>query len=138
LHVLGLSNIEIAERIGVSPAMVSYTINSVIGQMKIRELQQKQDNNTVDLGNRLLEAATKGQSYLADIASGVTPVKPELRARVCMDQLSRAGFPAITKSSIELHNSPQLTGEDIAQIMADIQSSRNAAEIISVSNGQSE
>lgn len=59
LALLGLKQAEIARKLQISEAMVSYTLNSEVVKDKLAIMQGARDANTVDLARDILELAPK-------------------------------------------------------------------------------
>ena len=108
LLLLGYKNVEIAERLGVSEVMVSYTRNSKVVEDKLEVMEGARDADTVDLSIEikrkapialaLLEEVMKGEKGLGTVAS------PALRVKTAENWMDRAGY-AVNRgnSGVQLH-----------------------------------
>lgn len=67
LHVLGLKNVEIADRLGITAATVSNAVNSSLVKRQVAIMQAARDANTVDIAKRVAELAPKALQVMEDI-----------------------------------------------------------------------
>lgn len=112
--VLGLKGSEIADSLGVSKAMVSYTLNSPVAKAKKAILEAERDANTVDLAKRIREFAPKCVDYLEKIVLGEEAgVTHGLRVGTAKDMLDRGGYVAVRKLQVA---STHLTRQDLEDI----------------------
>ena len=117
LAVTGMRPKEIADTLGCTEAMVTYTLNSPLAQAKLEVLRLRRDQQAIDLSERIQEAAAGAFEYLQDVAFGQEKnAAPALRARVCCEILDRAGYSKVQKS-IAYNFDKKLTDEDIAAIV---------------------
>jgi len=118
LHVNGMSSLDIANTTGMTPTMVSYTINSDFGQLVLEDMQRQLDTEALTVQKQLHENAKASEIFLGGIAQGTTEVPTPLRVKVCMDQLDRAGHAKVTKNvNVDLHG--ELTEDEIMSIKQD-------------------
>lgn len=115
LYCVGTPYNEIAEIVGVSLICVRLTIESPLGQARIKEMQDALDEKTRDVQTAIIEGAARAQAYLEDIVVGREKVSPALRAKTCESMLDRAGYVKPTKN-LNINLEGQLTAEDIAEI----------------------
>ena len=119
LH-LGFSNVAIAERLGVTPVMVSYTRNSRVVKDKLELMKGARDADVVDLSISIRKKAPEALRLLEKIiegdsgALGAEPSLP-LRAATAEKWLNRAGYPE-QKPNVNLHMHKHYGAEDIERI----------------------
>lgn len=120
MRASGLTQINIANELGVTPAMVGLVLNSELGKLAMEEMQRKMDQEVIEVGVALQANAKHAEAFLGAVVRGDESegVSPALRARVCMDQLDRAGYGKITKN-LTVDMSGALTAEEIAEIKAE-------------------
>jgi len=98
LIFLGYKNEDIAERLGITPATVSYTRNSRVVKDKLELMKGARDAETIDLSIEIREKAPKALKLLEDIINGDGLIgeyaSPSLKAKTAENWLDRAGFPA--------------------------------------------
>jgi len=128
---LGEGNVEIAEALSVSPAMVSYTRNSKPIKDKVDILRGSMDADTIDLGILIQKSAPRALQLLENIIDGKhTEASIALRARVADKHLDRAGYSPIKKLQVA---STHLTAEDIEAIK---ERSRQSAIVAGIIEGE--
>jgi hypothetical protein len=113
---LGEKNVQIAEALGVSPVMVSYTRNSRVGKDQTGILRGAMDADTIDLGRQIQEFAPVALKILEGIIEGkgeFGDASLALRARYADRHLDRAGYSPVRK--LATLNST-LTRDDIEAI----------------------
>ena len=119
LIFLGMKNEEIAERLNVSPAMVSYTRNSRVIQDKLEMMKGARDAEIIDLGKEIRAKAPKALKLLEKIVDGeeVNGQLPSisLRAKTAENWMDRAGYPA-QKSGGGVHFHAHFTAEELETI----------------------
>ena len=102
LKLLGMSNRSIGEELGVTEVTVGYVVNSELGKMKLREMQDLSDLETCDIAREIKKAAPKAVRLLRDIVEDrVEGASVQLRVRTAQDLLSRAGHSPIQKSQVQ-------------------------------------
>lgn len=106
--VVGQSNVEIANDLGVTPQMVSYVRNSDIIKQQIGNLQEQANDDAVSVSKRIKSLAPHALKLLEEIivegkvASETIPAK--LRAHHAEKVLDRAGhMPPKEIRSLNLH-----------------------------------
>lgn len=117
-RLLGQKVVNIARDLGVSEAMVSYTLNSPVVRDKLSIMKGARDAETLDLAKRIRENAPKSLKLLEEIIEGEvdgTPVGVTLRAREANTMLARAGYGPITNIKGAVAHA-HFTGEDIKEI----------------------
>jgi len=109
LLLLGMKGVEIAERLGVSEAMVNYTRNSKIVEEKLDVMKGARDAETIDLSKEIRMKAPKALKLLEQIIDGDMGTigelaSPALRAKTAESWMDRAGYPAQRSGTgIQLH-----------------------------------
>jgi len=119
LIFLGMKNEEIAERLSVSPAMVSYTRNSQVIQDKLELMKGARDAEIIDLGKEIRAKAPKALKLLEEIVDGkeVNGQLPgiNLRAKTAENWMDRAGYPA-QKTGGGVHFHAHFTADELDDI----------------------
>jgi len=110
----GLSNLDIARELNITPQTVSNTMNSPIVQEKMNALRDGRDESAMDVSERIREIAPVAVEKIIE-----TMRNSDLRLEyaAAKDLLDRAGFVAPTRMDIrklDIH----MTGEDIEKIKA--------------------
>lgn len=117
-RLLGQKVRHIAQDLGISEAMVSYTINSPVVKDRLEVMKGARDAETLDLAKRIRENAPQSLRLLEDIISGEVdgqPISIGLRAKEANTMLARAGFgPVQTVKGAFLHG--HYSGEEIEEI----------------------
>jgi len=114
LAVTGMKGTDIARVLGVSPAMVYYTLDSPVVERRLEEMQSAKDIEAVDIGKRIQEIARDAIEVMGTIIADTTS-DMSLRSKVSIDILDRAGFGAVKKQRIEgIH--AYLSRQDIEDI----------------------
>lgn len=98
LLVLGLSDKEIADTLGVTPAMVQYTKNSAIVKDQIAVMRAKLDAAAIDTAIMIQELAPVSILKLGQIL--VTETDNRIVQQVARDILDRAGHGATKNINI--------------------------------------
>ena len=117
--VLGQKNVDIANDLGVTPTMVSLVKNSPLVKDHIASLQEKADEEAINISARIKELAPKALQVLEDIVvrgqlSGEA-VPARIRGQHAENLLDRAGHAAPKEvRSLNLHG--HYTSEDIEKI----------------------
>jgi predicted transcriptional regulator len=112
LAVQGLKQVDIAEALGVTPVMVSYTLNSPIAKREIENLRAARDLDAVDVAKRIQEIAPIALQTLETL---LCEGNETTRYKTATDLLDRAGHAAIRTlrtESLSVH----LTKDDIDEI----------------------
>lgn len=95
MAALGVKHNEIAERLDISPAMVSYTLNSELGIREMERIQRQIEGQTIDVASRIQELSNRALDVLEDLIDEPNPADKKLQADVAKDLLSRAGYSPI-------------------------------------------
>lgn len=130
LRASGMTHTDIANEIGMTLAFVSLVLNSELGRLAMEDLQSRMDQEVVDVGVALQRNAKTAEAFLGGIINGTEKegISPSLRARVCMDQLDRAGFGKITKN-LNVDMSGAITAEEIEEIKREGKKMLNAIDV---------
>ncbi len=120
LVLLGLKNTEIAERLGISEATVSYTRNSQVVKDKMELMQGARDCEVIDVMARIKAKLPKVLEVLEDVIDRKPDtvgslVSPSLTVATAERWLDRAGYPA-QKPGANLHLHGHFTAQDIEDI----------------------
>ncbi len=120
LVLLGLKSTEIAERLGVSEAMVSYTRNSKVVEDKMEIMQGARDKECLDIMAQIKEEVPEAlrvlkQIMLGDSAKLGQSPSLNLRARTAENWMDRAGYPA-QKPGMNMHLHGHFSAQDIEEI----------------------
>lgn len=87
---------DIAADLNCTTAMISYTKNSILGQMRMAELCSERDEETVDVLKEIQKHAEKAVNILGSVLDNEDDNAPLLlRVRVSQDILDRAGYGAV-------------------------------------------
>lgn len=96
--MLGASNTDIAENLGITSIAVGYTLHGELAQEQMRDMQQIADIDTVDVAHEIKIQAPKAVRLLSEIIDGSHPdASISLRMRAATEILDRAGHGKVTK-----------------------------------------
>lgn len=113
-HYLGQKSINIARALGVTPTMVSYTINCELGQRFLARMEQEGHANIVDISERLSEMSPQALGVIEETINDPDESK-KLRTELAKDVLDRAGYSPVKK--FQGHNVTALiTSDDLAEM----------------------
>ena len=120
LLLLGYKGTEIAERLGVSTAMVNYTRNSPVVKEQIRAMEGARDASTIDIARDIKMKAPKALEVLEQVLNGEPGTigelaSPALRVKVASEWLDRAGYPS-KGASQNLHLHAHFTADEIEDL----------------------
>lgn len=111
---LGEKNRDIADALGITEVMVSYTKNSKLVEDKVDILRASMDADTIDLGIRIKEFAPRALQLLEDVIEGHhEEASIALRARYADRHLDRAGYTPVRKIAVATGH---LSREDVEDI----------------------
>jgi hypothetical protein len=120
LLLLGFKNTEIAERLNVSPAMISYTRNSQVVKDQIGLMEGARDADIIDLSKEIRIKAPKALKLLEQIIDEEPGTigelaSPALKAQTAEKWLNRAGYPE-QKQGNNMHLHAYYTAQDLEEI----------------------
>lgn len=111
---VGQKNVDIARALGVTTAMVSYTLNCELGKRQLARMQRDGHSNVVDISERLAEISPQALGVIEETINDPDEAK-KLRTDLAKDVLDRAGFGAVKKFQGQVANAI-ITSEDIADM----------------------
>jgi hypothetical protein len=92
LALIGMKSVDIADHLGITPVMVSYTLRSPIVQEKMNQLQAVRDIDAIDVAKEIAELAPRAVQVMGELMDCELP---NVRAKAAADILDRAGHAAI-------------------------------------------
>lgn len=111
-HILGLSNVEIAAKLGCTKQTVSNTLTSKVAREQIAVMQGVMDMGTMDIIEYMKHNSMPVVLEMEEMIED--PATPHaVRAGLMKDWLNRAGFAPVQKIAT-LHG--ELTSQDIEDI----------------------
>lgn len=117
LKAAGLTNIEIAEILKVTPQNVSDVLNSPLVQDRLSELQGDLDNNLIEAHKNLERLAINATEHCRKILQDEVESSQTLKTKVALEVLDRIGLGKTHK--VESKSlSYSLTRKDIEEIKA--------------------
>jgi len=154
MSLLGMKQVQIAERLELSPVTVGYVLNNPLIRQQIELLQAGRDQSAINIGEQIEELAPKAIAYMNEVLDGVQldpitgdpvvserdsngePMKvaihaPELRHRVAKDLIGMAGFGPVQRIKATVTHGI-FTPEDIAKFK---ERAREAGIVKSQENG---
>jgi predicted transcriptional regulator len=111
LLVAGLSQVDIAKTLGVTPVMVSYTANSAICRRQMALMHAAADLDAVDVAKRIQEIAPVALDTLEKL---LCEGNETTQFKVATDLLDRAGHGAV--KSFRMEHTAHLSRTDIEEI----------------------
>ena len=114
LHHMGVKSGEIAKTVGKCEGTVNYTIQSVPGQERLRELQLLSDNDSVEIAKKLRKIAPEAVDMMKSIMLDEVEdehVSVPTRLRAAESLLDRGGWGKVTKSNITIKDDSQIVEE---------------------------
>ena len=113
LKVLGMSNVRIAEQLGLSAVGVANILQEPSVKATIRELQDGRNDSVMDISERMKAAAPEALSLITDIMRREQEgVSLPLALKAAESILDRAGYGRVTKN-LFVGVTGHLTGDDI-------------------------
>ena len=92
LALTGMKQVDIANELGVSEVMVSYTLNSPVVKRQMSLMRAARDCDAVDVAKRIQEIAPKAIDTLEGLLEGSND---SIKLRAATDILDRAGHAAV-------------------------------------------
>lgn len=114
LAACGAKEVDIASILGVTPQMVSYTLNSAIVKRQLSLLRAARDVESIDVAKRIQEIALTAVEKMAQL---VESPDEKVALPACRDILDRAGHGAVKKMQVD-SRSMVFTPEDLIEIKA--------------------
>ncbi len=114
LHHTGMSNNDIAKNVGVSICTVNYTIQSVPGQERLRELRLLSDNDSIEIAKKLRAIAPEAVDMLKDIMHDALEgevISVPTRLRAAESLLDRGGWGKVSKSFVTVKDDDGIINE---------------------------
>ena len=112
LAVQGMKQTEIAYELGVTEAMVSYTLNSPIVKRQLDLMRAARDSEAIDVGKRISELAQRAVNVVGEL---LDESLPNIRLSAAKDLLDRAGYTPVKKIQAEV-STTHFTSDEIASI----------------------
>ena len=112
LAACGAKEVDIAAILNVTPAMVSYTLNSAIVKRQLALVRAARDVDSIDIAKRIHEIALVAVEKLA---LHVDSPDDKVSLAACRDILDRDGHGAVKRMQVD-SRALVLTAEDIADI----------------------
>lgn len=111
LALLGYSNVEIAKRVGCTPATVSIARNSNLGRQHAGLLKTEADRSALETAKRIRELAPDAIEAIQQIMTD-EEVPANVRLSAARDILDRAGYAAPKQVNVS-STTLTLTGDDL-------------------------
>jgi hypothetical protein len=99
LLVMGVKGVDIAETLGVTPAMVSYTKNSPVVKREMDNMHAVANLDAVDVAKRIQEVAPRALQVMEDL---LEEANDAIKVKIAADLLDRAGHGAV--KNINVHS----------------------------------
>jgi len=133
LIFLGMKNVDIAEKLNITPATVTNVRQSAIVQKELSLMQGAANNDTIDVARRIKELMTPAVDVLEDILSNTNKdASFPLKAKVAFGVLDRNGMSPVHKVA---NISGKLTKDDMEEIKA---KARQFGPIIDITDEEEE
>lgn len=113
LLLIGMKHVDIANTLGVSEVMVSYTANSAIVQRQLMMMRAARDASAIDISARIKGLLPKAVAVLEETME--ESVLPQLRLAAAKDVLDRGGHPAVKGLDVRQTNT-YFSKDEIAEI----------------------
>jgi predicted transcriptional regulator len=112
LALIGMKQVDIANHLGVSPVMVSYTLRSPIVQRQLNQLKAVRDLDAIDVSKEIQELAPRAVKVLEELMDNELP---NIKLKAATDILDRAGHAAVrTLRTENIH--AHFTADEITDI----------------------
>jgi predicted transcriptional regulator len=114
----GYKQVEIAKLVGVTPQVVSYTLNSQVVKAKLGMMHERRDADAINVTHRIRELAPEAlelieQAVRGDLGDQVTITQRLKEANTILD---RAGFSPQRQVSIEHTKGSHYSPEEIEEL----------------------
>lgn len=118
MAIMGFGQKEIAEAIGCAPQTVGNVLNSPMMKRELELARAELDMEAFDAAKEIQRILPKSLKLLEEIIDGSQPeASLPLRAKVAMDNVSRAGYSPVVRGHIDVNHS--FSKEEIEQIKRD-------------------
>jgi len=132
LVLMGHKPAEIAEALNITPQTVSNTVNSPLGQAKLRLMRAERDQSSVNVAAVIQDLQGDALSVVKEFVSPDGKNKDDkLRLRAAFDLLDRGGHGAPKVIRAE-HMHAHLTADDIKEIKERAAAARNAGMVVTM------
>ena len=112
LTLIGMKQVDIANHLGVSPAMVSYVLRSPIVKEQLRNMSSSRDIEAMDIDAEIKALAPTAVKVMEELMDSELP---NMRLKAAQDILDRAGFaPVKTLRTENLH--AYLSADEIKEV----------------------
>ena len=112
LALIGNKPVEIAAHLGVSPAMVSYTLRSPIAARQLECMHADRDGSAIKVAEEIKKLAPRAVEVLEELLDDPLP---NMKLAAAKDILDRAGYAAVRLVKAEVQHS-HFTSEEISEI----------------------
>jgi len=131
-HALGMRNIDIARRLGVTPVTVSNIIRSVLGKEELEKLREAADQEASSAYIQMVRSASVAVDALEQvIEDGEADTGARVRAAIAL--LDRAGLSPVRKTDVQVTDNKHITIEDIDGMKKRLEQARRETTVIEVS-----
>jgi len=122
LLLIGMKNVDIARKLGITEVQVSNIKNSPVVQDRLSLMKAARDVKAVDISRDIMEVAPKALELLKKVINGdaiVDDKKPSVNAMIRTSEslLDRAGFGAVKKVATQ-NEHVYYTAEEIEALKA--------------------
>lgn len=98
LKLQGMKNVDIAKQLGVTTAMVAYTVNGELGREHLETLSLAADVDSIDVAREIRDASRHAIQFLGKAVRGqVSGLTEKDRLLASQDMLDRAGHGKIQR-----------------------------------------
>lgn len=120
LAILGLKQVEIADKLGMHPSSISRILNTPAARHRLKIMQGARDCAAFEMGSEIKKLAVQAVARLGDVLDKVPTTHQEEsnQIRVAQDMMDRAGYGAIKRSEVSATTTTTtLSGEDVLAMM---------------------
>jgi len=137
LLLIGMKNVDIAKKIGITEVQVSNIKNSPVVQDRLSLMKAARDVKAVDISRDILEVAPKALELLKKVINGETIIddkRPSVNAMIRTSEslLDRAGFGAVKKVATQ-NEHVYYTAEEIEALKA---RARKGGEVVDAEDAE--